>query len=337
MEHFAAFLDENFRLYDYHVGVYDAIYHLAKTLKKRGDFPQLTQIALMDRLMKHLAIDKNKDAYTAYKFFLATEFHQKKINKKSRYASIYYAFNRDLPDKKRYATAEFTKFLNKLDMKYLTVKKDSFLASAKNDLKNWGKRPIRRIVNRVTILENERAKAHPGYKPTSTAINIAAWVGGGLLKDKDGWDPFPLYAPRDKGKEGLYDALRFLPSEISADSSNGGLSFAYDIFWYKDMGIFDGVELKPSYNFNDESDFLRMDVNTFYTYDDFAKIGIGASAFGNMQGDFYDRDRAYGANIYIDFLDIFRATYVKRHGEGDNGYLYLGIENIPSLIYWLNR
>lgn len=125
LEHFAAFLDQNFRLYDYHVGVYDAIYHLAKTLKKRGDFPKLTQIEIMDRLVKHLAIDKNKDAYTAYKFFLATEFNQKKINKKSRYASIYYAFNRDLPDKKRYATAEFTKFLKKLDMKYLSIKKDS--------------------------------------------------------------------------------------------------------------------------------------------------------------------------------------------------------------------
>ena len=34
--HFGAFLDENFRTYDYYVGVYDAIYHLAAALKRKS-------------------------------------------------------------------------------------------------------------------------------------------------------------------------------------------------------------------------------------------------------------------------------------------------------------
>ena len=38
LDHFGAFLDPNFRLYDYHVGVYDGIYHLAKRLKSNGEF-----------------------------------------------------------------------------------------------------------------------------------------------------------------------------------------------------------------------------------------------------------------------------------------------------------
>ena len=55
--------------------------------------------------------------------------------------------------------------------------------------------------------------------------------------------------------------------------------------------------------------------------------------------DFSDKDTAYGANAYIDIMDIFRMTYVRRQGGDleDNNYFYLGIENIPSLIYWLNR
>jgi len=338
LEHFAAFLDKNFRLYDYHVGVYDAIYHLSESLKKREEYKNFSHIELMNRFMKHLGIDKNSDAYTAYKFFMDIEFGRKDIDKNSRYASIYYAFNTKLPDNKRYATSEFKSFLTKLDMRYLPTKKDSFLVEARKDIKHWGKRPIKRIVNRITTLENERAEIYPGYKPTAKAISIAAWAGSSLLHDRDGLDIFPLHAPIDKGNESLHTALRFLPSEISADSSNGGMSFAYSSYWYNDMGIIDGFEFKPSLNLNDKGNFIRMDINSFYIYDDFVKVGLGVSGFGNIDGAFYEKDSAYGANVYIDFMDIFRATYIRRHGDNvDNGYLYLGIENIPSLIYWLNR
>ena len=46
----------------------------------------------------------------------------------------------------------------------------------------------------------------------------------------------------------------------------------------------------------------------------------------------------YGFNTYVDILDIFRLSYVRRLGSIENNdYFYFGIENIPSLIYWLNR
>jgi len=338
LEHFAAFLDKNFRLYDYHVGVYDAIYHLSKSLRNRKEFKNISHIELMNILMKHLAIDKNRDAYTAYKFFRDTEFKRKNIDRDNRYAAIFYAFDRKLSDNERYSATEFKKFLLKLDMRYLPLAKNSFLAEARRDIKHWGKRPIKRIVNRIATLENERAEVYPDYKATAKAISIAAWGGSSLLFEREGWDIFPLHAPMDKGNETFYNMMRFLPSEFSADSSNGGLSFAYSSYWYGDMDILSGFEFKPSFNFNEKGNFVRMDVNTFYIYDDFVKIGAGVSGFGNIDGSFYERDSAYGANVYLDFMDIFRATYVRRHGDNvDNGYLYLGIENIPSLIYWLNR
>ena len=339
LDHFGAFLDLNFRLYDYHVGVYDAIYHLAKRLKSSGDFKELSQTQLMERFMKHLDLDKKPDAITAYRFFLATEFGQTKPKRDNRYAAIYYAFNLKEPESKRYTTPEFTAFLGKLDMRYLPIKKDSFLAEAQKDLKSWGKKPLRRLINRITSLENDRAEVYPEYKPTAKAVSIAAWGGSSLIKKKDGWDIFPLNAPRDEGKEGLQTALRLLPSEIATDTVNGGLSLGYSVYWYKDMGLLNGLEFKPSYNFNeDNGDFIRMDVSTFAEFDDFVKVGLGVSGFGNIEGKFYEKDSAYGVNVYVDVMDIFRMTYVKRHGDiEDNDYFYLGIENIPSLIYWLNR
>ncbi len=68
------------------------------------------------------------------------------------------------------------------------------------------------------------------------------------------------------------------------------------------------------------------------------KLGVGASFFGNMEGSFYQSNNAYGFNTYVDIMDIFRLTYVKRNGNIETqNHFYLGIENIPSLIYWLKR
>lgn len=339
LEHFGAFLDRNFRLYDYHVGVYDAIYHIALKLRTLEAYREIPQTKMMDQVMQKLGISKHPEALGAYRFFKATEFKEVKPRRDNRYAAIYYAFNTQVRDNKRYTTEAFKLFLSKLDMRYLPVKRGSFLAYARKDINHWAKRPLRYIVNRITTLENERAEIYPDYAPKAKAISVAAWMGGSFLKEKDGWDFLPINAPVDKGNETFRNMLRLIPTEISTDTTNGGLSFAYEIYWYHKLGFLDGLEFKPSYNFHDTGgDFVRIDINTFKEFDDFLKIGGGVSGFGNMEGSFYERESAYGGSIYLDIMDIFRMTYVRRHGPvKDNDYLYLGIENIPSLIYWLNR
>jgi predicted acylesterase/phospholipase RssA len=339
LEHFGAFMDRNFRLYDYHVGVYDAIYHLALKLKKREMYPQASQTEVMDILMKKLGIEQDKEALTAYRFFKAIEFKQGTPERDNRYAAIYYAFDIKVRDERRYTNEAFKKFITKLDMRYLPVKKGSFLAYARKDVDHWAKRPLRYIVNRVTMLENERAEVHTDYAPVARGISVAAWMGSTFLKEKEGWDILPINAPRDKGKEGVRNLLRFFPTEISTDTVNGGLSLAYEAYWYRKMGVVDGLEFKPSYNFHDRGgDFVRLDINTFKEFYDFVKLGGGISGFGNMKGSFYERNTAFGANFYIDFMDIFRMTYVRRYGDTeDDNYFYLGIENLPSLFYWLYR
>jgi hypothetical protein len=117
------------------------------------------------------------------------------------------------------------------------------------------------------------------------------------------------------------------------------MSLGYTALYYKDMDYLSGLEAKASYIVADKtSNFVRFDFNGFKETNDFMKIGGGVSFFGDTKGAFYKQNSAYGVNTYVDIIDIFRLTYVYRYGDNvDHNYLYFGIENIPSLIYWLNR
>ena len=191
----------------------------------------------------------------------------------------------------------------------------------------------------MTTLENEQAKVHKDHASFAKATTLAAWIASTYVAEKDGWDILPLHVPEDEGKAGLRTALRFLPGEIATDMKNGGVSFGYTALYYANFEYLSGFEAKAAYVVGDRtSDFVRVDLDAFYEYDDFFKFGVGASAFGDIEGSFYKKDSAYGVNTYVDIMDIFRFTYVHRHGDLDkNDYIYFGIENIPSLIYWMNR
>ncbi|KYJ86560.1 hypothetical protein AS592_07090 [Sulfurovum riftiae] len=339
LEHFAAFLDKNFRVYDYYVGVYDAIYHLAESLKHRPQYKHISQLALMDQLKTRLGLDENHEALSAYTMLRDIEFKHIKPKTTDRFSAIYNAFNKKKPDAKRYDTEEFKAFLTRLDIGYLDINKNGFLAYVKKDVNNWYKRPFRAIIDRVTTLENDRAEVYKEYATIARTTTLAAWAMSTFVAEKDGWDILPLHVPQDEGKEGLRTALRLLPGEIATDMKNGGVSFGYTALYYANLEYLSGFEGKASYVVSDRSsDFVRVDLNAFYEYDDFFKFGVGASAFGDMEGDFYKKDSAYGMNTYVDFMDILRFTYVRRHGDLDkNDYIYFGIENLPALIYWLNR
>jgi predicted acylesterase/phospholipase RssA len=343
--HFGAFLDHNFRIYDYHVGVYDAIYHLANAFKR--NFPKkytnLTQVDIMDYLKGLLDLDKNPEALAAYNLFLKTEFYGLTPKTTDRFSAIYNAFNLKKSDATRYDNAEFKTFLSKLDMKYLEESENSFIVYAKEDIDNWYKKPLRGIVNRIATLENQRAeyyKGQQGHVTLDEMTNTAAWASSDLIKDKKGFEFLPLNVPDDEGQEGFRTALRLIPGEIASDTINGGMSFGYTARYYTlDRDIINGFEAKASYVLSDGiSDFVRVDMDAFKAYNDFINFGAGVSFFGDMKGSFYKENTAFGVNTYVDLMDIFRVTYVYRGGNVDNdNYLFFGIQNIPSLIYWFNR
>ena len=337
--HFGAFLDENFRIYDYYVGIYDAVYHLTSVLKANGYFKHLSQKELMNKLASNLHIADNKEARHAYKMFLEAEFDHKKPETTDRISAIYNAFDHRQNDSERYDMEDFKAFLEKLDLHYLTLSKHSFFTRAKKDIDHWYKKPLRDIINRITTLENERAKVYPEHKTIAKATSIAAWAGSGLVKKRDGFDILPMNAPDDKERQTLRNTLRLLPNAFSTDMKNGGFTLGYSSYYYMTGQVINGFEGKLSYSHSENyTDFARADLNLFKDYDDFVKFGLGVSLFGDMRGAFYKQKSAYGLNAYMDFMDIFRLTYVRRFQDREKqDYIYFGIENIPSLLYWLNR
>ena len=337
--HFGAFLDQNFRVYDYYVGVYDAIYHAAAAYKRKHHYSFMTQIELMNHLKTLLGLEENPEALAAYNLFLNTEFYHTKPKITDRFSAIYNAFDLEKSDAYRYDSVEFKTFLSKLDMQYLEVSENSFIAYAKEDIDNWYKRPLRYIISRITMLENKRDQAGESAS-FGTETSVIAWIATSFTKEKKGFEFLPLNVPQDEGNEGLRTALRLLPGEVAVDLKNGGMSFGYTALYHlENKDIISGLEGKASYvSINKDPDFIRGDLNAYKEYDDFLKLGVGASVFGNMEGSFYQSDSAYGFNTYVDIMDIFRLTYVRRNGDADaKNHIYFGIENIPSLIYWLKR
>ena len=170
------------------------------------------------------------------------------------------------------------------------------------------------------------------------AVLIVCEDGGvqTFVKDKKGFHFLPMDVPQDKGKEGLRAALRLLPGEVAADLNNGGLSFGYTALYYTDLDIVNGLEGKASYIFGDDTDdFVRMDITAFKEYEDFMKFGAGVSVFGDMTGSFYKEDSAYGANAYVDLLDIFRFTYVYRDGDSVVGFDFGSSRHMLITCGWI--
>jgi len=341
LTHFGAFLDQNFRIYDYYVGVYDAIYHMADAVKRYHPkkFRSVSKIAMMNYLADILKIKQHPEAYEAYQLLLNTEFHHTHPKTTNRFSAIYNAFDLSKPDATRYDNEAFKRFLKKLDMRYLTPTPNGFLAYVKKDIDTWYKKPLRFIVNRITTIENDAAKVDTNHSSVATATAIGAWTASSFLKEKHGFEFLPLDVPHDEGKEGLRTLLRLLPGEIATDIHNGGISLSYLARYYTESSLIHGFEAKASMVFiPKEEDFVRLDIDAFHTYNDLLKVGAGVSLFGNTEGTFYEEESAYGFNTYIDILDIFRLSYVHRKGDRhENSYLYFGIENLPSLIYWLSR
>ena len=339
LSHFGAFLDQDFRIYDYYVGVYDAIYTIASALKKKY-YPDVSQIKIMNHLKTILGLDENPKALAAYNLFLETEFHHRVPKTTDSFSAIYNAFNLKKADNKRYDIEEFKAFVLKLDLKYLDHSDgNERLAYMQKDIDNWYRKPVSNTLARIATMENIRTSVHPDNAPVSVGVSAGIWAGNALIKEKRGLKFLPFDVPEDEGKEGLRTALRLLPNDIAFDVFNGGVALGYNAIYYMNSNVIDGIEGKASYVFtNDAPDALRGDLTVYKEYKDFMKFGAGVSFFGDMEGSFYKSDSAYGLNTYVDVMDIFRLTYVRRDGDIPyKNYFYFGIGNIPSLIYWLNR
>jgi predicted acylesterase/phospholipase RssA len=336
--HFGAFLDKDFRIYDYHVGVYDAIYHLSENMHKRGYSKQIKQKDLMQRFKKELGIDRNSNALFAYNLFFNQEFRDKKSINENKFSTIYNAFNHQLKDEHRYDLTEFKNFLTKINMNYMHDE-TSFIPKKREDIQNWYKEPLQLLIKRITTLENNYANIKGNSTALANATNMMAWLSNNFVKEKNGFNFFPMSIPEEVSNPILANSLRILPNEINSDVKNGGIGMGYNIYAYHDEKNKNSFESKVSFQQSDDIDnFMRLDMNVFRDHKDMVKFGIGGSLFGNLEHSFYNKESFYGVNAYVDVLDIFRITYVHRFGEiQERDFFYFGVENLPSLIYWLQR
>jgi len=336
--HFGAFLNRDFRVYDYHVGVYDAIYHLAKSMKERGYHNDVSQKALMKYLKKKLNITQNRKANAAYKLFEDAEFKGKTTpNIQDNFSAIYRAFNQTKRDKERYELEEFSSFLEKLEMQYIEDK-NSYIPHDKKLLDDWYKTPLNLVIDRISALENDYAEVNGNSKALAKVTNMMTWMGRNLIKKKEGLHR-AVNIPDDTENKTLVAVLKALPNELDIDLKNGGVGVAYNAYWYQNNSYINAYETKLSFNQSDDIEsFVRLDFNAYHEFKDFYKIGAGVSTFGNTEGKFYKKEGLLGFNVYADVLDIFRLTYVRRvNHPKEQDYIYFGIRNLTSLVYWLQR
>jgi hypothetical protein len=64
-------------------------------------------------------------------------------------------------------------------------------------------------------------------------------------------------------------------------------------------------------------------------------VGFGPSVYKDLTRSI-DSKVGYGTSIYVDVLNILRVTYAQRVDyAGKDSYIYVGINDIPSFIYWI--
>jgi len=101
------------------------------------------------------------------------------------------------------------------------------------------------------------------------------------------------------------------------------------------------IEIKPSLSFElenqqNQAHFGRVDLDVNYELvKDMLTVGFGSSIYKDLDRS-VDTKLGIGRNIYLDFLNIVRITYTQRDDyKGKDSYLYIGINDIPSFLYWV--
>jgi hypothetical protein len=301
---------------------------------KKGYFKDKNLIDLMKEFKSMLHL--NGDADRVFNMLLKIECYHQIPKITDKYSAIFNAFDLKAYQNQRYTFDEFKKFIAKLDASYINDKSDSFLRYAKEYKDDWYKKLGRDFINRVTYIENQRAREDANYTKIARAMDISAWLSMGLLSKKEGFVIQPLLIPDEEKNINYY---KLLPTEFAIDTVNGGFSLGYSAVYYHDFEAFDGIEFKLTYNYSKHiNNYLRLDVDPFWEVNEAVTAGAGVSVFRNLQkNDDWNKNSAYGVNAFIDYNNILRFKYVKRLGRYRQNYFYLGIKNIPSLFYWLNK
>jgi len=330
LEHFGAFLDKGFREYDYYVGVYDAI---VESPKYSCDNQEDSGCKTETKLQSYQLLSKSSERAK----YILNLLHQEEFG--YAFEKAKYPIQHDLK-----AIFEASKSLHYQDMDefYTLIKKlnqqqyqaqNSFLEHTLKHPNEWYRQPLSSVMHRIVSLEKRNSK-----NLTKALSSITAYGAGTFYRTKSGYTYNPISAPLDSEK--LW--VKYFPYEVAFGRNI--VSLGYEHYYYLENEHFllpNAIELKPSASFGlsqstPQNDFLRVDLNLNYELsEDTISLGFGPSYYQDL---FVDNgfNSNMGVNTYIDFLNIFRVTYARR-GNGEEEYLYLGINDIPSFLYWVSN
>ena len=332
LDHFGAFLDRGFREYDYYIGVYDSIVNGAKYTC--ANIPNSEHCQQVIRVKNYRLLSKKSNRAKYILNLLSSEefgypFESKTYATEPDLLAIFHA----IKSLNYQDMEEFYRFIENLNHEQYQAQ-NSYLKHTLEHPNEWYRQPFSSIMHRIVSLEKKNSG-----NLSKALSSITAYGTGALYKTKSGYQYNPISAPLD------YDKfwVKTFPYELAF--SKNLLSLGYENYYYLDTKnplIPRAFEIKPSISFilnevNDQVDFFRCDFNLNYELKkDLITLGFGASTYRDLSNSI-DNEIGFGSNIYLDFLDILRISYVKRDNyQGKDDFIYFGINDIPSFIYWMS-
>lgn len=329
LEHFGAFLDRGFRDYDYFVGVYGAIVNSATYACKGKDEACFKRAK---RYIYDIVIKESKRGRGFLNYLSGEEFgyafeegdFDVDEDLLKIYQSIKNITQNDMQD--------FHTFIGNLN-KNNYVAKNKYLRHALAYPNEWYRESLSFIVQRIVTLERENST-----NLTKAISAVAAYTSGSFYRHKSGYTYNPVSAPLDQDK--LW--VKMLPYEVALTKNM--ISIGYENYYYFKHDSFfipKAIELKPSLSFElydkkDQANFARLDLNlNFEVKQDFISVGFGPSLYKDFERTL-DTEIDTGFNAYLDVLNIVRITAARRDDyQGQDWYIYVGVNDIPSFIYWM--
>lgn len=408
---FGAFFSRTFEKYDYFVGVYDAMYDIAKHNYQENNATSLKKS--MQKVYKVLMNDINRtsisdenglyvinllaDKELAYRNdaplmkdgFECGEANRTKSSEPScdDYLLLHNALEKTdatfaHKEEDEESSAYFKALLKNIKAESPTglalvppnVKKkkdlwreyelyDYAMANPNDFMRVPTYRALKRAVTLQTAEDDNAA----------LALALGGYMGGELYKLKyspylcigDDW-PCTLpndsltfrYSPTSDTEYGFWRKV-FIPYEVGLDVINSGAEFTYNptLFInhydpeskndYKSFYL-DSVDLKfgfyiPINSGGEDASFFHISPTLSFNLfaKDIAKLGLGGGVAFDLTdklGDDPHKWDTWQANASLQFLSFFRVTYMHRFEyNGTNNLFWLGVSDIPSLLYWLSK
>ena len=360
MEAFGAFVDRSFREYDYHAGIYDAVWGIANFVCEHQFNHAVCLPAQFHEIYMALRIQESPQANTVFLYLLQREFSEepgwknefawvntytKQTMDKNMLAIANSLFVDPVTsDKASYQAPSMTAFItNLINEQYDASNSSAFLQRIfrlkDEDELTWYYPLTLRASNRLLFLEHEESKVMEGGHVYTAGLALGAFFLHSYMQEEE------ITLNVSTAPDFSWQA--WLPDEIAIDARNGGL----DLSWYQGLKIgnegwrwdvkFTPVQLNRSSGSRDDNVwFSQADFLVSHkTHGIFSAVGAGPSVSWTWEPSPNSEQLNVGATMYMGFVeDKLRLTVGKMsfndEFHGDNYYINIGVNDVPGLVYW---